>query len=182
MKKIIIVVLFLVSISYGQDLEKGNISFTFNNEQFDLPITNVVLRKDNDINIRVRAEENIENVAKMISLELSLDRISKDAKEKKVQLDLRHNNRTKQLDENFRILFNAKEEKDQFYYRKRIEGNSYSYEIKNVEFQIDIANTEFTDDKIIIEGTFKGKLETIENKEIPNANATLENGKFRIII
>ena len=86
MKKLLIIVCLSSLLCYGQSsskkenaITKGNIHFTFNGEKYELPISQVTLRKENHIILSLRAEHNDSTSRQMIAIEIGLTQLSMDS-------------------------------------------------------------------------------------------------------
>lgn len=95
MNKSIIVLLFLSFICYGQSDMKGRIHFTFAGEKYDLPISQVTLRKENNIFLSLIAEHNDSLASQRISIEIGFTQLSMDSlsmsKGVKIEISTRNN-------------------------------------------------------------------------------------------
>jgi hypothetical protein len=95
MKKVIMFLLFVSSFCYGQSDAKGRIHFTFMGEKYDLPISQVTLRKENNIFLSLIAEHNDSLVSQRISIEIGFTQLSMDSlsmwKGAKIEISTRNN-------------------------------------------------------------------------------------------
>ncbi|MCB0753179.1 MAG: hypothetical protein KDC52_17030, partial [Ignavibacteriae bacterium] len=77
MKKYLVVALILLcSMAYGEENYKGKISLIFNGEKIELPINIVTLKKENKILISIRAEQSNEEDQQLFKLEWEMDKLT----------------------------------------------------------------------------------------------------------
>ena len=73
MKKLLILTLLAASLFFAQENSKGRISFVFNGEKFDIPISTVTIMKQNNILVSARAEHNDSTIIQTVNLEMGFE-------------------------------------------------------------------------------------------------------------
>jgi hypothetical protein len=95
MKKLIILLFLITSFGFSQTNTKGRIHFTFEGEKYDLPISQVTLRKENNMYLSLVAEHNDSLSTQRIAIEIGFTQLSMDSisisKGVKIEINTRDN-------------------------------------------------------------------------------------------
>ncbi|MCX6151162.1 MAG: hypothetical protein NTX22_11600 [Ignavibacteriales bacterium] len=181
MRRILFIIL-LVSIVYipAQENYKGKISLTFNDEKMDIPINNIMIRKESQIIVSIRAERNEDSVQQMISMELSLKNLSSDEKSGPNPYDMQLRIFKRKINEKhnpFTEEFGYDFEKERLYFRTENNDEKMSWEIKSFHIRMSDTKITFNDGSLIIKGSFsfdcfseKSKKEILTVVEIKDFN------------
>lgn len=181
MKKLIIVLLIFVSQLSAQS-SKGRITLSYNDEKFDLPITQAYIRKENDVLVSARAEQNDSLGIKMVSLEFSIKSLIENA-----QLSNEHalrifisnevrNNRS--VNKRFIFNYGPKDVNVEIYYGEE----KLNWSSPGLKFKFSDVSTLLTKDGLLIKGSFSGKYTSKNLDSTLKTMAEIKDGYFEIIL
>ena len=180
MKKII-AMLFVVTMPLLAQNGKGKISLVYNDEKFDLPITQIVVRKENNLLISVRAERSDSSSLQSISLEFSLRSMSKD---EKVSSDaepmLSISSQSSKGQSRKRVTFNygPKDAVIEMY-----DGNDrLNWSSPSFQFLFDAVDIIHSHEGLKIKGSFSGKFISSPKGIQPKTMAEIKDGLYEIIL
>ena len=187
MKKTLAIIFLAVSILYAQS-DKGKISFTFNGEKIDLPVTSVLIQYENNILVSARGEYNDSTVQQIIAIEMGFKKLSPEKSARsfpiKIDINLSNNvNKTRkslsvQFDENG--LSSGNKNYEAAHYSIFTNGERISWDINTLHLTFDVSSVVYTGRELKISGTFSGTFSsTLAPKE---QFAEIKDGKFEIII
>ena len=188
MKKLFLIFVLLASFTYAQNNDKGNISFIFNGENINLPVTTITIRKQNDIIVSARAERNDSTIQKMISLEIGFKKLAPgdSSMSPLINIDIRLQNSIDQTGNNLSIRYDnngvssGKENYKRAHYGVYSKGERLDWDINNLSIRFNISKVEYVNSHLMIIGEFSGKFSsTIAPK---GKFAEIKNGKFELII
>lgn len=192
-----IIVFILTALPmFSQELYKGNISFTFNNEKYDLPLNTVSIRKENDLIISARGEKNDSFVQQMVSLEFSIERLGVDLQAGSIIFKdgIRDEHGKKLFGKTFAISFQSRDSRN-----NSGESLSYSTEVNRAQIEIyksynrsnwqapaviftaRIDEISYKNNELRIKGPFSAKFEKLEDKQSKTL-VELKEGKFEIVL
>jgi hypothetical protein len=184
MKKIIISFLLFLSIGYSQDIEKGNIKLLLDDEAIEVPIKAIDIRKDNNIYLSIRGENNDNmnvDTRYTVSLEFAMKKMNANELIKgETKISINISRKTK---ESINFMLSGG---DKFAnYSSNIWGApgagemiTYS-EIKTV---FNLKKINLNEDKIKIEGEFSGEYSSKSGKTKESNKTVIKNGMFVIIL
>lgn len=180
MKKLVVALLIVAFPILAQNT-KGRISLIFNEEKFDLPITQVIVRKENDLLFSIRAEKNDSLGAQMVSLEFSIKSMTKEVDLSNPN-DLRVSLTSQQRDDKFgkRFTFNygPRDANVEMYYgNERVNWSSPSFQFRFNKIEITQSSNGLT-----IKGGFTAKYNADSQKSPLKATAEIKEGKFEIVL
>ncbi len=188
MKKIFfMMLLFIINIS-AEENNKGKISLTFNGEKIEIPIVSVILRKDDEIIVSVRAERNNDNIQQMISMDLHyknwLPYSEKDPYPYPNDLQLSISNSHKiEGQKGSREEFRYDLLKELVYYSKECDDEKKSWEVKYFNMQMVGTKLNFKDNSLVISCErmdFRSKTDKLTNEKDTFVN--IKDFKFEIVI
>jgi hypothetical protein len=189
MKKILIIILFGLSTLLAQNENNGSISFVFNGEKIDLPISSVTITKHNDIVLSLRCEYDGPKEQQMIGFDIALKELS--------------TNSTAMLNEGTRININTRDKinlsgqdltvwfgmdkndnrnmgDETANYSVFGKGQKANWQITSKTFKLTITKVNYVNKKLRITGEFNGSFSsTIAPK---GKVAEIKDGIFKIII
>lgn len=183
MKKVYLLVLFLVPFLYAQQNNKGSISLVYNGEKIDMPINSATIHKENAILLSIKAEQTESGTNQMVVLELGLNELSSDSDAEKLE-GTRIKITTKNISDNsgkeLSVRFSDDKDKSEAYYGILNKGKKQSWGITSVSLKINITNVKYTKGALHISGEYNG---TFGSKDAPEGEiAEIKNGMFEIII
>jgi hypothetical protein len=188
MKKLIIFILFAASLIFAQENNKGRISFVFNGEKIDLPVSNVTIAKYDNIILNARAEYNDSTVQQVISLEIGFKKLSSGDSALYFPFNIYINlkNNSNDSGENLTFSYTAdgpksgNEKHERAHFGVYSKGESLSWDVNRLQVTYDIANIIYTGKELKITGSFSGKFQSKIGPE--GQIAEIKDGKFEIII
>lgn len=181
MKKFIIISLIIVSQLSAQS-NKGKITLTYNDEKFDLPITQSYIRKENDVLISTRAEQNDSLGIKMVSLEFSIKSLIERAQlsdEHALRIFISNEVRNNRSG-NKRFVFNygPKDVNVEIYYGEE----KLNWSSPGLQFKFSDVSTSLTKEGLILKGSFSGKYTSKNLDSTFKTIAEIKDGYFEIIL
>jgi len=180
MKKIL-VILFFITLPLLAQSNKGKISLVYNEEKFDLPITQIIIRKENSVMVSVRAEKNDSLGQRSISLEFPLASMAKDAKvtsNDELRLLITNQGRKDPYGKRFTFNYGPKDVVVEMYYgNERLNWSSPSF-----QFKFDKVEITHSGEGIKITGSFSGKYNSAQQENPLKTVAEIKDGKFEIIL
>ena len=188
MKKIIILVLMVISFTSAQENNKGRISMVFNGEKIDLPIRSVTIMKQNNILISIRAEYNDSTIQQMVAFEIGFKKLSPgdSALDYPLSMDINVRNRSNNSGKNLTFSIDGDgaksgdEKNEHASYGIDSKGERLSWDINSFQLSINVANVIYTGKELKITGSFNGTFQsTIAPKE---QIAEIKDCMFEIII
>lgn len=188
MKKFLIIVFISATVLFAQENNKGRISFIFNGEKIDLPITSVTVMKQDQIIVNARAEHNVDKVQQMAALEIGFKKLAPGDSSLfpliRININLRDDSRRTgndlaiQYDNSGITGGNGKNEAAHYGVFNR--GERVSWDINTISLRFNITNVSYTDKELKISGSFSG---TFSSTIAPKGQvAEIKDGKFVIII
>lgn len=182
-------VLFLAfaSVLSAQENNKGNISLIFNEYKIDLPVTSIILRKENLIRLSIRGEQSIDDDQKIIALEFSLKDLKTDTKEfvlegTRINILIRRNG----IDSHGEELLVWFPENDfsegKAHYSVYKKGQKLNWDISSFNMKFNIDNISYFNGSLKINGSFSGKFRSDLTKDPFESTAEIKDGKFEIVI
>ena len=176
----IIFLLLLCSIVYAEENYKGKISFVFNGEKIELPISTVSLKKENKILISFRAESKNEGEHQLISLTWEFSKLST-------------NDEDLSMYDNFllSVVNNKKGEKDELRFRMNndaqdgeifVRKGNRTWDLTSLSMKFNIENVSYEKSSLLIEGKLKFEARDAKNEDPMRAISKLEDCKFEIVI
>lgn len=174
----LLVYIILLSSSYADD--KGRISLILNDTEIDLPVNSVVLRNENSIVLSARAELNNENVQQLISLQLSFNSLSADSIDvyNSFLIEVRNQGSKVSSKEAMIVRFEDNAKRGELSYTK----GSKKWNTTSFAMRFDVSKIDYSNDHLVIEGTFSVKLRSVESDTPLDPIAEIKDGKFKIII
>lgn len=185
--KSLIILLLSVPLFFAQEKSKGDVSLIFNNKEIRVPVTSIILRKENNIYISIRAEESIDDNQKLIAIELSLNELKADTKEfflegTKINIITRGKNIETEGEE-LLILFSENDsEEDKVQYSVYNNGHKKNFDILYISMKLNIDEVTYNDGLLKINGSFSGKFRSDLTTDPLEYTAEIKDGKFEIII
>jgi hypothetical protein len=179
MKNILFILLIAFIPSFAQT-NKGNISLVYNDEIFDLPITQILVRKENNILVSIRAEKNDSSGARAISLEFPLESLSGNPKMTmdEFRLSISSQDRKDPYGKKFTFNYGPKDAVVEMYYRnERMNWSSPSF-----QFKFDKVEIAHSDSGLIITGSFSGKYNSAQKDNPMKTVAEIKAGRFEIVL
>jgi len=188
MKKILLVLWFIVPFLSAQTDSKGTISCVFNGEKINLPISKVSIQKDKSILLSIKAKQQDSIVQQMVTLRLGLKELSYESDveildDTRIELSTRDNknNSGKELSFWFADKSGKNRKKSEVaHYGVYNKGEKISWEINSISMKIDITDIQYKDGALHINGEFNS---VFKSKWAPEGQeAEIKDGKFEIII
>lgn len=181
MKKIA-VILFVITLPLLAQSNKGKISLMYNEEKFDLPITQIVIRKENNVLVSIRAERSDSSGLQSISLEFPIDNMAVDPKisTDNLRLLISSQERKDAYGNGNRFIFNygPKDAIIEIYYKnEKLNWSSPSF-----QFRFDKIEITHSREGLKIKGSFSGKYISTPQGIQPKTMAEIKDGKFEIIL
>jgi hypothetical protein len=180
MKKII-TILFIITLPLLAQGNKGRISLVYNEEKFDLPITQIVVRKENSLMISVRAERSDSLGLQSVSLEFSLSSLAKDEKvssQVEPRLAISSQVGKDRYGKRFTFNYGPKDAAIEMYYgNDRLNWSSPSF-----QFKFDAVDITHSNEGLKIKGSFSGKFISTPQGIQSKTMAEIKDGKFEIIL
>jgi hypothetical protein len=176
MKKLLFIIIVIPAILFGQ-YKKGQISFTYNDKTFDLPINKVEIKKDNKISLLLIAEQNDSSGTRMISLELKTVSFNTDPTD--VRIKFMELNRI--TDTGNEIICSYGDTLDTRF-GKSNKGERIIWEANSISMKLGIDNVNYKESKFIISGNFNLTLSSIFDNPHRKEIANIKEGKFEIIL
>ena len=189
MKKVLLLVLFIVPFLSAQINTKGNISLVFNSEKINLPISTVSIQKDDGIILSIKAEKKDSIIQQMVTLELGFKELSSKPDAETLEgtrIDIITRNNTTNSGKELSIWFNndqagnEKNKSEAAYYGVFNKGEKVSWEINSVSMKVNIISVQYIDGALHIIGECNG---TFKSTLAPEGQiAEIKDCKFEIII
>ncbi len=189
MKKVLLLLLFIVPFIYAQQNSKGTISLMFNGEKIDLPVRTVILRKEDHIILSIRAEHNDSNIQQMVSLEVGLNELSSGPNAETLEgtrIDINTRNAATNSGKSLSIWFNnnkpanGKSQSEAAHYGVFNKGERVSWEINSISMKLAVTSVKYVNGSLHIEGEFQG---IFKSTLAPKGQvAEIKDGKFEVII
>ncbi len=160
---------------------KGKISLVYNEEKFDLPITQIIIRKENSVMVSVRAEKNDSLGQRSISLEFPLASMAKDAKvtsNDELRLLITNQGRKDPYGKRFTFNYGPKNVVVEMYYgNERLNWSSPSF-----QFKLSSVEITHSSEGVKMTGSFSGKYNSAQQENPLKTAAEIKDGKFEIIL
>lgn len=180
MKKFLFVILISTSL-FAQTNNKGKISLVYNEEKFDLPITQIVIRKENSIMVSVRAEKNDSLNQQMISLEFSLESMAEKVKIfsiNDIRLSIFSRGKKDTNERKFTFNYGPKNAEVELY-----NGNErVNWSLPSLGFYIRNVEITHSSEDMTIKGSFSGEYRSTQQGTAPKVMVEIKDGKFEIIL
>ncbi|MFA7421419.1 MAG: hypothetical protein WCZ90_17180 [Melioribacteraceae bacterium] len=182
MKKIFMLVIVFALPIFSQ-VNKGRITLSFNDEKFDLPINSLMIRKENEILVSLRAEKSDSTGLQQISFELPFKDFNKanlgvGIKESELRIQIVSHKRTEKLESKFMFNYGPRDVTVEFYYGKE----RVNWHHPSMEFKINATKIEYTGSELKIEGAFSGKYKSNMPSEASKTIVEIKDGYFEIIL
>ncbi|MFA7227875.1 MAG: hypothetical protein WC061_02480 [Melioribacteraceae bacterium] len=173
-------ILFVLAVAIPAQNSKGRISLIYNEAKFDLPITQVLIRKENNILISIRAERNDSSGSRAISLEFPLESLS--GRPKITIDDFRLSISSQDLKDpygkKFTFNYGPRDAMVEMYYgNERMNWSSPSFQFKFDEVEIT-----HSDSGLIITGSFSGKYNSAQKDNPMKTVTEIKAGRFEIVL
>lgn len=179
--KRIILILFITTLPLFAQNNKGRISLIYNEERFDLPLTQVIVRKENTVLISIRAEKNDSLGQQSVSLEFPLESLTIEPKVISgdgIRLLISSQDRKSSYGKKFTFNLGPKDVAVEIYYgNERLNWSSPSF-----QFKFDKVKITNTSEGLKITGSFSGKYNSGVNETQIKTVAEIKEGKFEIIL
>ncbi len=187
MKKVFFIIVILSTFIYAQD-NKGRISFIFNGQKIDLPVTSVLLQNQNKILVSARAEINNSTIQQMAAIELCFKKLAPGDSALSFPINININvrndaNRTGKylsirFDENG--IKSGNEKNSTASYGAFNNGERVSWDINTLHLSFNVSTVIYTGKELKIAGSFAG---TFGSTIAPKSQiAEIKDGRFEIII
>ncbi len=185
MRKILLIVLLILTANIpAQENYKGRISLTFNDEKIDLPINSVMIRKEDQIIISVRADRNNDSLLQNVALEFSFKKLTKESGGQTIDnlgMTISNHNKATSLGGEVTFSFATRNERANFSISRK--GERVSWEINSLSLELNINEIIYVDSQFKIIGEFAGEFKSIDEKgETRKEVAKIKDGKFEIVI
>ena len=182
MKKLFVLILLVTSFLCAQEINKGRISLVFNGEKINLPISSVMIRKENHIIVSIRAESNDSTEQKEIAFDLGLNELTSKHDAgilEGTRFNITSRDNAKSTGSDLSINF-GNLNKEAAYYRVFNKGEQISWEVNSVSMRIKVSNIVYANGDLIMTGEFSGTFRSTlaKDKEI----SEIKDGKFKIVI
>lgn len=180
MKKMAIIFLLIALPSLAQN-NKGKISLVYNEDKFDLPVTQIVVRKENSLMISARAERNDSLGQQMISLEFALVNMAKDAQlssKDEIRLWIFNQEKKDPLGKRFTFNYGPKDVVVEMY----LGNEKLNWSSPSFQFKFDNVEITHTNEGLKIKGSFSGKYNSTPQGTQLKTVAEIKEGKFEIIL
>ena len=185
MKKLLVFIFLIAPVIFAQSNNKGNISFIFNNNKIDLPISSIMLRKDNNTVLTARAEQNNEESKKLISIEMTFGNDAFSAKKdpKELRLEILSRNNFQTDGEQLSIHYPPGNDKGELSYTVFNRGERLNLNLQSFHMIFNLENISYKEGAIKINGTFSLKCSySLKQNSSDNNSIEVKDGKFEIII
>ena len=180
MKNFLIILCF-ISLPLFAQVNKGKIYLVCNEEKFDLPITQIVLRKENNLLISMRAEKSDSSSMQSISLEFSLPGLAKNEKissDVEPRLSIISQTSKNHYGKRFNFNYGPKDAVIEMYYGdEKMNWSSPSF-----QFKFDKVEVTHSNEGLKIVGSFSGKFISTSRGIQPKTTVEIKDGKFEIIL
>ena len=185
MQRLLFVLLIVFSFYIpAQENYKGRVSLTFNNEKIDIPINSIILRKEVQIILSIRAERNDDSVQQMVSMELSFNKLTKGKGGQTMDnLGMTISSQNKSTASGGEVTFSFAARNEHASYSVSRKGERISWDINSFSLKFNISEMNYVDSQFKIIGDFKGEFRSIDEKgNLRKDIAEIKDGKFEIII
>jgi len=185
MNKLLIIFLFFVSIIPAQENNKGKISLILNNKKIDLPITSILLRKENSSILSIRSEQNNEENQNLIALEFTFkDQILNGEKDPHgIDINIVTKRKFEAGGEELSVRYPANEKENGYaHYVVYSKGEKMNWDINSFNMKFDIGDISYKDGALKINGTFSGAFRSSLSKSANDNLVEIKYGMFEIII
>jgi hypothetical protein len=180
MKKILII-FFVIALPLFAQSTKGQISLIYNEEKFDLSITQIVIRKENSVLISIRAEKNDSLGQQSISMEFPLESMAIEPKvttSDALRLLISSQRSNDHNGKRFTFNYGPGDVVVEMYYgNERVNWSS-----PNFQFKFDKVKITNSPEGIKINGSFSGKYNSAQQGNPLKTVAEIKDGKFEIIL
>lgn len=179
-KYLILALIFLFSVSYGEENSKGEISLTFNGEKILLPINIVTLKKEDKILISISAEQSNDKARQLFNLQWETEKLSANDEDLSMydafSLNVVNNNGDGKEELRFRL--NDSGNNGELFVRK---GNR-TWELSSMAMKFNIENVSFEDSSILIEGSLSFQARDTKGEDPMKPISQIEDCKFKVVI
>lgn len=183
MKKIFLIVMFMISFLNAQQFDKGYINLVFNGVNIDLPINTASIIKENVVTLRISAEQNDSEIQKRVTLELKLKKLSLKTDAELLEgtmIDVSTNDNTNNSGSSLYIRFGNEKDQEAAHYGNSTKGKKSDWKINSVSLKVNITDIEYFNGALHLTGECNG---IFKSKDAPeNQSAEIKDGKFEIII
>jgi len=189
MRKLIVIFLFGLSALFAQNENNGKISFSFNGEKINLPISTVTLTKRNDILLSLRCEYDGPKEQQMIGFDIALKELSTNSGallNEGTRINISTRNKINLSGQDLTVFFGMDKSEGSNYENETAnysvfgKGQKANWQITSKSFKLTITKVEYLKGKLRITGEFNGSFSsTISPK---GKVAEIKNGMFTVII
>ncbi len=189
MKKLLIITLFGLSSLFAQIKNNGRISFLFNGQKIDLPISTVTITKQNDIILSLRCEYNGPQVQQMIGFDIALKELSANSEAlltDGTRININTRDKINLSGQDLTVWFSMDKSENREMgnetanYNVFSKGQKANWQITSKSFKLTITKISYDKNKLKISGEFNGSFSS--TIALKGKVAVIEGGLFEINI